>query len=235
MKICVIVPMYNEENIVNLSVTTILSYIKQIPDNVTLVVVNDGSKDKTEHILQSLLPQYSSKEFKLISYPVNRGYGGALKAGIKFAVDENYDYAVFMDSDLTNHPRYLKDFYEKMLQGYDYIKASRYIKGGGTKNVPFKRVIISRLGNIFAKCVLHLPLTDFTNGFRAVKVGILKQIDLQENSYPLMVEELKKASRLTKSFCEVPNILETRTTVAGESKFRYNFSTFWKYIKYLFI
>jgi len=214
---------------------TTMGYIKQIPDTATLVVVNDGSKDKTEIILQQLLSEYGRDQYRLITYPVNRGYGGALKVGIKFAVDNNYDYVVFMDSDLTNHPKYLKDFYEKMIQGYDYIKASRYMKGGGTKDVPFKRFIISRMGNIFAKCVMRLPLTDFTNGFRAVKVSLLKRIDLKENSYPLMVEELKKASKLTNSFCEIPNILETRSVVAGKSKFKYDVGTFWKYIKYLFI
>jgi len=235
MKICVIIPMYNEENIAKNSVMTTMSYIKQIPDPVTLAVVNDGSKDKTEIILQQLLGEFDHDQYRLITYPVNRGYGGALKAGIKFAVDNHYDYVVFMDSDLTNHPKYLKDFYEKMLQGYDYIKASRYMKGGGGKGVPFKRVIISRMGNILAKCIMRLPLTDFTNGFRAVKVSLLKQIDLKENSYPLMVEELKKASRLTNNFCEIPNILETRSVAAGKSKFKYNAVTFWKYIKYLFV
>ncbi len=111
MKICVIVPMYNEENIAKLSVTTIISYIKQIPDTFTLVVVNDGSKDKTEIILKGLLSEYARDQYELITYPDNRGYGAALKAGISFAIDNNYDYIVFMDSDLTNHPKYLKDFY----------------------------------------------------------------------------------------------------------------------------
>lgn len=227
--------MYNEENIAKLSVTTIISYIKQIPDTFSLVVVNDGSKDKTEIILKGLLSEYARGQYELITYPDNRGYGAALKAGISFAIDNNYDYIVFMDSDLTNHPKYLKDFYEKMVKGYDYIKASRYIKGGGTKDVPLIRIVISRIGNTLAKFITGLPLTDFTNGFRAVKVSVLKQINLTENSYPLMVEELKKISKLTNNFCEVPNIIENRSNDAGKSKFTYNIGTFWKYLKYLFI
>lgn len=235
MKTCVIVPMYNEEGIAQLSITTIVSYIRQIPDTFTVVVVNDGSKDKTEIILRGLLSEYAGDQYRIITHPVNKGYGAALKTGINFAIDNNYDYVVFMDSDLTNHPKYLKEFYKKMLEGYDYIKASRYIQGGGTKDVPFMRIIISRIGNIFAKFITRLPLTDFTNGFRAVKVTVLKQIDLKENSYPLMVEELKKASRITNNFCEIPYVLENRSRDAGKSKFRYNVGTFWKYIKYLFI
>lgn len=235
MKTCVIIPMYNEENIAKLSITTIISYTRKIPDTFTVVVVNDGSKDKTETILQGLIPEYTPYQYRIISHPANRGYGAALKTGISFAVENNYDYVLFMDSDLTNHPKYLKDFHEKMVEGYDYIKASRYINKGGTKGVPLMRIIISRMGNIFAKFITRLPLTDFTNGFRAVKVSILKQINLTENSFPLMVEELTKASKLTNNFCEIPYILENRSSDAGKSKFRYNFITYWKYIKYLFI
>ena len=234
MKICIVVPMYNEENIARHSITTIINYISQIPDNFMLIAVNDGSKDKTGIILKELIPRYSHK-YKVINHQTNKGYGAALRTGMNFAINNNYDYVVFIDSDLTNHPKYLKDFYDKMLEGYDYIKASRYIKGGGVRGVPFKRIIISRLGNIFAKLVTRLPLTDFTNGFRAVKVNILKQIKLTENSYPLIVEELKKASKITSSFCEIPNMLENRSKIAGRTKFKYNIATFYKYIKYLFI
>ena len=235
MKSCIIIPMYNEQKIAQHSILTIMAHISQNPCPSTLLVVNDGSKDNTQAVLNRLLSQYNPEQFRVITHPVNKGYGAALRTGIRFAIDNNYDYAVFMDSDLTNHPKYLRNFYEKMAEGYDYIKASRYIKGGGVKGVPLMRVIISRAGNIFAKFVTRIPLTDFTNGFRAVKVDILKQIELTENSFPLMVEELKKASRITNNFCEVPNILENRASAAEKSKFTYDIVTFWKYIKYLFI
>lgn len=235
MKIAALVPMYNEEGVAQLSVETIMSYVQKLPDVWTLVVINDGSKDRTAAILKGFVGRYPAERYALLEHPVNQGYGAALRTGIRFAIDRQYDYVVFMDSDLTNHPKYLKDFYQKMLEGYDYIKASRYIPGGRAQGVPFKRVAISYAGNLFARLVTGLPLTDFTNGFRAAKVSVLKQVTLTENSYPLMVEELMKVSRLTKNFCEIPSVLENRSQIAGNSKFKYNIATFRKYIQCLFV
>jgi len=236
MRLCVIVPMYNEEAIAKTSIETILQYIKKLPRVVTLLVVNDGSQDVTGKIVEQLINQTGANDqFQMISHAVNKGYGAALRTGIKFAIDNNYDYALFMDSDLTNHPKYLKAFYEKMLEGWDYIKATRYARQGGTKGVPWKRRIISICGNAFARIVTGLPLTDITNGFRAVKVDILKQLTLTENHFSIIIEELMKARKITNRFCEIPNILGTRGKEARPTKFIYDFTTFGKYLKYLLV
>ena len=234
MRVCIIIPVYNEEAVIQNSLETILSYTSDLPAEVTVAAVNDGSQDGTETILKKFSEQYDKSKFQLISYPDNKGYGKALRVGINFAVQNNYDYAVFMDSDLTNHPRYLRDFCQKMLEGWDYIKATRYSKGGGVKGVPWKRRIISRCGNIFARLVTGLPLHDITNGFRAVKVDVLKKLELKENHFSMIIEELMKAKKITNNFCEIPFVLETRDEKARPTKFTYKPSTFWKYTKYLF-
>lgn len=235
MRACVIVPMYNEEAIAEYSIETILRYTKQLPPIVTVLAVDDGSQDNTGDILKSLSDRYKESELQVISNSVNRGYGGALKAGINYVIRNDYDYVVFMDSDLTNHPEYLKAFYEKMIEGWDYIKATRYAKKCGPGTVPWRRRIISRCGNIFARIVTGCPLTDITNGFRAVKVDILKQLHLTEDHFSIIIEELMKARKVTNSFCEIYSELGTRTKETGVSKFTYDLSTFWKYTKYLFI
>ena len=157
MKVCVLMPMYNEEAIAQESLETIYSYIKKLPPLVHLLVVNDGSSDATESLVSNLIDKLNTDVVKLISNQINLGYGGALKTGIQYTIDYNYDYALFMDSDLTNHPKYLVDFYEKMLEGWDYIKATRYSKGGGVDGVPMKHYIISRSGNLFAKMISRSP------------------------------------------------------------------------------
>ena len=237
IKVCVVVPMYNEEKIALHSVETICSYINELPPIIKLLIINDGSKDNTENILMTFIYQNQNKsdDIELISHAVNQGYGAALRTGIKYSIENNYDYILFMDSDLTNHPIYLVKFYEKMIEGWDYIKATRYAKGGGTKGVPLKRLFISKYGNIFARFVTGLPLTDITNGFRAVKVNIINQINLTENHFAIIIEELMKVRKITNRFCEVPNILGTREKEARPTKFKYNVETFYKYIKYLFI
>ena len=224
--------MYNEEAIARVNTEIILSYTDKLPPVVTVLVVNDGSQDATGRILEELLEHYHSEELRLISHSNNRGYGAALQTGIKFATDNNYDYTIFMDSDLTNHPRYLERFYKKMEEGWDYIKATRYSKGGGVEGVPWSHRIMSLVGNYIAGFLYGLPLTDFTNGFRAVKTNVLKQINYTENGFVIIMEELYHAKLLTKSFCEIPYILTSRKGNQGQSHFSYGPRVCLQYLKY---
>jgi len=232
MRVCIIVPMYNEEAISKNSVETILYYAKKIFPFVTVVVVNDGSFDSTENIINNLKVQYEENELVLISHIKNQGYGAALKSGTAFAINDNYDYVIFMDSDLTNHPKYINDFYKKMLEGWDYIKATRYSKEGGVEGVPWTHRIISLIGNRIAKILYRLPLTDFTNGFRAVKVDILRKMNLKEPGFVIIMEELCQAKTLTKSFCEIPYVLTSRGKWHGKTHFSYGPGVFMKYFAY---
>jgi len=232
MKVCVVVPMYNEEAIARESIEMILHYTRTFPPVVTLVVVNDGSKDNTESIIQNATKGLDDKDFVLITHPVNQGYGAALRTGIKFAIEHLYNYVLFMDSDLTNHPKYLKDFYNKMLEGWDYIKATRYSKGGSVVGVSWKYRLISVVGNAIARNLYGLPLTDITNGFRAVKVDLLKHMELRENGFAIIMEELGQAKRLTRSFIEFPYILTSRKEGQGLTRFSYTPRTCMRYLRY---
>jgi dolichol-phosphate mannosyltransferase len=230
MKLCIIIPMYNEEAIAEKSVGSILHYAEALPFAATLLVVNDGSRDGTKRILADLQDRYDPTRFVTISHASNQGYGAALRTGIRYAVTQQFDYAVFMDSDLTNHPRYLKDFCAKILEGWDYIKATRYSKGGSVEGVPRRHRILSLVGNTVARHLYGLPLTDLTNGFRAVRVSILKEMELRENHFAVIMEELAQARLLTKSFCEIPYILTSRES--GRSRFSYSLRTCCRYLSY---
>jgi glycosyltransferase involved in cell wall biosynthesis len=225
---------YNEEAIAKPNIEIILGYAKKLPPLVTVLVVNDGSQDSTADILKDLLNRYKDSNFQVISHPQNVGYGAALKTGIKFAVDNHYDYALFMDGDLTNHPKYLEKFYEKMSEGWDYIKATRYSKGGSVQGVSWNHRIISMVGNLVARILYGLPLTDITNGFRAVKTNILKQMNFTEQGFVMIMEELYQAKFLTESFCEIPYVLTCRGEGQGTTHFSYGPRICMQYLKYAF-
>ena len=137
-----------------------------------------------------------------------------------------------MDCDLTNHPKYLEDFYKKMIKGYDYIKATRYGKNASVFGVPFQKKIVSIVGNLIARNLYGLPLKDLTNGFRAAKVEIMKTIDLKENGFVIIMEELYYVKSIAKTFCEVPFELTSRADSQGKSKFSYGPAAIYSYLKY---
>ena len=94
-------------------------------------------------------------------------------------------------------------FIDKMYVGYDYIKATRYGKGGSVTGVSWKSRCLSIVGNYIAKFLYKLPLTDLTNGFRAVKLNIYKEMDLKEPGFAIIMEELYYVKFITDSFCEM--------------------------------
>lgn len=233
MRVCIVIPMYNEEAIARQSIETILPYVRGLPYSTTVLIVDDGSEDQTAAIVQECIAKAGDKNLlTMVSHKTNQGYGAALRTGMRYALEHGYDYALFMDSDLTNHPKYLKLFYAKMAEGCDYIKATRYRSGGGMEGVAFKRRMFSKAGNLVGKALFRLPISDVTNGFRAVHADILRKLDLKENGFAIIMEELYQAKRYVKKFCEVPYVLTERAAGQGQTHFAYTWRMLWRYLSY---
>lgn len=230
LSLCVIIPMYNEESTAEKCVRSVCQVLDSLPHRTALIVVNDGSTDATGYTLGRLALQHS--KLIVLTHENNAGYGSALGTGTTKAAADGFDYALFMDSDLTNDPRDIPKFVAKMLEGYDVIKASRYCKGGAVHGVPAYRVIVSVIGNRVARFLYGLPLTDCTNGFRAVKVSVLSNMTLTEPAFPIIMEELYYAKFLAKLFCEVPTMLTDRTVEQRATSFAYRPSVVYRYFMY---
>ncbi len=222
--------MYNEESNAAACVTALIGQLRQFSRRTALLAVNDGSTDRTGQILTQLAGQYP--ELQVLSHRGNCGYGAAVASGIARAHSESFDYALFMDSDLTNHPRYIADFVAAMDTGIDLIKASRFVRGGAMEGVPAYRAFISIVGNQVARALLRVPLTDCTNGFRAARVPLLASIPLRETGFAVIMEELYHLKWLARSFSEVPYTLTARGGAQGRSKFHYGVRVLWHYLRY---
>jgi len=227
---CVIVPMYNEEQGAEACVRRVCQALASIPFPSKLIAVNDGSSDRTGAILDRLagdLPQ-----LEVLRHQRNAGYGAALRSGVRRAAEANFDYALFMDSDLTNDPEDIPRFVEKMKEGYDVIKATRYSDGGRVRDVPMRRVMISRIGNAIARRLYRLPITDCTNGFRAARTRLLLKMELKEQKFPIIMEELYYCKRFAKTFAQVPVSLTNRAKNQRPTSFVYKPRVFYDYLKY---
>ena len=225
---CVIVLMYNEEPGAEACVRSVCAVLNRIQYRNALLAVNDGSQDKTGEILLHLTRYFS--KLHVVSHSVNMGYGAALRTGVKTAADQGYDYAIFMDSDLTNDPADIIRFVQKMEQGFDLIKASRYVGGGRMEGVPWKRRFISAAGNALASWLFGMGLHDCTNGFRAVKLSVLTRMNLRERGFPIIMEELYQSRFLVKSCCEIPVVLTNRTADMRPTSFGYTPEVFGRYL-----
>lgn len=229
----VVVPMFNEEDGAQRCLDEISRALEEWPSRARLVAVNDGSADRTAEVLRSARQKHAG--LTVVNHERNLGYGQALQTGGRAALELGCDFVIFMDSDLTNDPRFIRTLVEKMKEGCDLVKASRYIKGGGVENVPWWRYWISRVGNAVVRWLYGLPVHDCTNGFRAIRTELLARMRIHERSFPAIMEELYWAKLLRARVCEVPYILTSRAETLRPSSFEYRPRVFFRYLKYPFM
>src|SRR5437764_14305439 len=119
-----------------------------------------------------------------------------------------------------------------MGEGFDVIKASRYGPGGGVDGVPRVRAAASWFGNLVARLLFRLPVRDCTNGFRAVRTGLLAPLELQENGFAVIMEELYRLRPLALRYAEVPIVLTARSGDLQASSFSFGPRSLASYLKY---
>ena len=226
----VVVPMYNEAIGAEAFVRAAMPAMDRIAQRHGLIVVDDGSTDGTGDILDGLRSEFP--ELVLQKHPHNLGYGAGLITGAQYALDQAFEYTLFMDSDLTNPPDHIDRFVGLMEQGFDLIKGCRYCPGGGVEGVPAKAYWISRIGNLIAGLLFGGRIRDSTNGFRAIRTEMFLEMPLREPGFALIMEELMWARRRGLTLENVPTTLYSRATAQRPSLFDYSFAQMCRYLKY---
>jgi glycosyltransferase involved in cell wall biosynthesis len=230
---CVVLPMYNERPNVAPCIERLSAFLNSVPTRTAIIAVDDGSADGTLGELRRLEDAIPSLIVEV--RPQNGGYGAANRAGFAAALREGFEYAVVMDADGTQDPKYIEGFFAPMRAGKDFIKATRYASGGRVIGVDWRRYAISWIGNRLARIVLRCDLTDYTNGFRAIRSSLLDRLETRETTFVVLVEEVRMARRLRATFAEVPYTLTVRDRGSGRSKFSYSWRTYLNYLKHLLL
>lgn len=228
----VILPMYNEKATAVSCIQGIYEFLKNVPALTSIIAVNDGSSDDTLNILDSL--KESIPNLIVVNREANGGYGAANRSGFRAAQIEGYEYVLVMDADGTQNPIYINSFLQPMSQSIDFIKATRYSRQSAIVGVSLQRKLVSWVGNLLAKLMLQLPLTDYTNGFRAIRTDLANRLNTKERGFAVLVEEVRRAKELKATFAEVPYTLTARVEEGSQSKFVYSTEVYKTYLRYLF-
>lgn len=213
-KIVIILPTYNEKN----NVEFIVRETTAAAPKADILIVDDNSPDGTANVVKKLIPQYP--RLSLLERPAKTGLGDAYKEAIKKVISDKNVYAVItMDADGSHQPKYLKDFLE-YIKNYDLVIGSRYIAGGGIENWELWRKSLSKFGNLYAKILTGLKISDLTAGFMCIKRDLLEKINFDEidsTGYAYLIEfKFYCINNLGARFKEVPIIFKERGR--GESK-----------------
>lgn len=229
---CILLPMYNEEKAAPSYIPKIARFLNSIKSRTAIIAIDDGSIDRTSIVLQKF--RQDIPDLIVETHRQNGGYGAANRTGFAAAVREGFDYALVMDADGTQQADYIEQFFEPMKASVDFIKATRYSKSSRIEGVSWRRRIISWAGNKLAQLVLRLPITDYTNGFRAIKTSLLPHLQTKESGFAVLVEEIALAKKLGATFAEVPYMLTARNDEGSKSKFVYSWKVYYSYLKHLF-
>jgi dolichol-phosphate mannosyltransferase len=209
----VILPAFNEAE----ALPDLLPRLAEIAANgpgLRAWVVDDGSTDDTAAIVRRGV---EGLDIRLISHPTNLGLGAALQSGIKAVLQAAHDddFVVVMDADDTHDVSVIEAMTWKLRAGADIVVASRFVDNGDDQTAPpFRRFLSRGASLVFRIC---LPITgprDFTSGFRAYRVSLLRRATnhfgdalVTERGFACMVELLLKLRYCRPLITEVPMVL----------------------------
>ncbi len=198
MRFLIAVISYNESEKLQL-------LVKQFPADYEkdVLIVDDGSTDGSTGFLENT-------DYRLLKHEQNRGVGAGIRTAIGYAREKGYDAIVIMAGNGKMSPSQIPQLIRPIEEDLaDYVQGSRYLKGGESPNLPFYRHLgIQALTNI-ANLLLSYRGTDVTCGFRAYRLSILDNpeinlnqdwLDHYELEYYLHYKVLKNCYRVT----EVP-------------------------------
>jgi dolichol-phosphate mannosyltransferase len=182
-----------------------------------ILIVDDNSPDGTGRLADQLAA--ADRRIHVLHRAGKLGLGTAILAAMRYAMDQDYDLFVNIDADLSHQPSYLPALLAGM-DRHDVMIGSRYIPGGGTKNWPLTRQLISRSVNALARLLMRLPAHDTSGGYRCYRVASLRQIDLAQimsYGYSFQEEVLYRCRRAGCRIGETPIIFEDRRMGASKA------------------
>lgn len=166
MKFLIIVPAYNEEK----NLPELLGELKQLYPQIPVLVVNDGSRDRTAQTARE-------HGALVVSHVFNQGYGVGLETGYLYALSHGYEAVAQMDADLQHDPKSLGPMLEKFqTENLDLLIGSRFISNEGYK-VPWGRVLVIRFLSVLTWMCTHKWITDPTSGYQILSRRVLEALE----------------------------------------------------------
>tara|TARA_X000001036_G_scaffold82212_2_gene74021 strand:+ start:1074 stop:1787 length:714 start_codon:yes stop_codon:yes gene_type:complete len=211
-KTLIVIPTYNEIN----NISELIDKIMDDQKHSDILFVDDNSPDGTGDLLKEISKEKNN--IHLLSRPGKLGLGTAYIAGFNWAIQNNYDYVLQMDADLSHNPSDISRLLESV-QDCDLVIGSRYLDGFNVINWPLRRLLLSYCANLYTRILIGLPIHDSTGGFKCFKIDVLKNINLNKivsEGYSFQIE-MNYLSWINNAKIKEVSIVFTDRTV-GQSK-----------------
>lgn len=198
-KILIIIPAFNEQKSIKKVYDNIRNYNATNHTNYEVIVINDGSTDNTKQICES-------NDIPVINLIHNLGIGGAVQTGYKYALRNNFDYAIQFDGDGQHEIDCVQHILEPLKKKKaNIVIGSRFIDKSSSE---FQSSFLRRIGihiiSTFIKMVTGKKIYDVTSGFRAIDRSLIEEF---AHEYPVEYPEPITNAEIVKKgykFVETP-------------------------------
>lgn len=221
--ISVIVPVYNEEATLN----ELLERLRRAPFRKEIIVVDDGSRDKTLDILAE------QPDIIAIRHERNQGKGAAIRTGIAHATG---DIIIIQDADLEYDPNEIPRVVEPIVRGAAQVVYGNRFHRGLPPSMPFPNKVANLLLAWMVRLLYRYPLHDEATCYKAFRTDLLKSIPLRCQRFEFCPEVTAKVLKRGIAIHEVPlEAYQPRTKRAGK-KIRWTdgLEALWTLLKYRF-
>ncbi|HZM23374.1 MAG TPA: glycosyltransferase [Anaerolineales bacterium] len=168
----IIIPAYNEEALIVNTLESLRSYLVARTEQYEIVVVDDGSHDKTVACIQEW-QKNSRADLQLLVNKKNMGKGFSIRRGV---MESRGKYVIFIDADLPYELDAIDDFLKALKNGYDLAVGSRVLPGSEVRGVPTYRYIAGQIFSLMVQAVLFSGLPDTQCGFKSFKSEAAREI-----------------------------------------------------------
>jgi len=170
MKLSIIIPAYNEEKNIGLTLDELKKVILREKLDYEIIVVNDNSKDRTPKIIQSYIEQ--DNNIRTVNRTPPGGFGRAIRSGLN---EVRGDVVIIYMADLSDDPEDVVKYYRIIEEGYDCVFGSRFIKGGRVEQYPKVKLIYNRIVNRCIQLMFWTKHNDLTNAFKAYRTHVIRE------------------------------------------------------------
>lgn len=231
MKLSIVIPARDEEGCIAGTLTALARTLSENSIPHEIIVVDDGSSDGTVNAVAGVSAIHDG--VRLVENPGPHGFGLAIRYGISHAVG---DAVAVVMADASDDPADLVAYYRKLLEGYDCVLGSRFIRGGRVVDYPAHKLVLNRLANWFIKFIFRLDFNDTTNAFKCYRREAIEGMQpLISPHFNLTVEMPLKAIVRGYSYAVVPIKWTNRTTGVSKLKIKEMGSRYLFIVLYLWL
>jgi glycosyltransferase involved in cell wall biosynthesis len=187
-------PAYNDAGTIASLVVTALTTAETLTPDHEVIVINDGSADRTAEILDELARVYP--RLRVVHHAKNRGYGGALRSGFAAATK---DWVFYTDGDGQYDPAEMTLLWQRRADDVDLVNGYKI-----SRSDPFHRIVIGRAYHHTVKLLFGLHVRDVDCDFRLMRRRIFDRVRLEKNSGVICLEMMKKITDAGFRIAEVP-------------------------------